>query len=112
MVGGLQYSSSDGSWKEDTVTEVNAVNPSSTIVRITEGMHKKYAGNIANADCENCSYSDMGGFAYLNGDVHLSFDIGENASLVIGEEGAYKTANLDSIATYYKRRSIKPAQVN
>ena len=44
----------------------------------------------------------MGGFAYLNGDVHLSFDIGENASLVIGEEGAYKTANLDSIATYYK----------
>ena len=51
LVGGLQYSSSDGSWKEDTVTEVNAVNPSSTIVRITEGMHKKYAGNIANADC-------------------------------------------------------------
>ena len=44
----------------------------------------------------------MGGFAYLYGDAHLSFDIGNNASLVIGEEGAYKTANLDSIATYYK----------
>ena len=82
LVGGLQY------------------NPSSTIVRITEGMHKKYAGNIANANC-NDLYSDEGGFAYLNGDVHLSFDIGENASLVIGEEGAYKTANLDSIATFY-----------
>ena len=76
-------------------------NPSSTIVRITEGMHKKYAGNIANAN-GNDLYSDEGGFAYLNGDAHLSFDIGENASLVIGEEGAYKTANLDSIATYYK----------
>lgn len=74
-------------------------NPSSTIVRITEGM-QKYAGNIANANC-NDLYSDEGGFAYLNGDVHLSFDIGENASLVIGEEGAYKTANLDSIATFY-----------
>lgn len=102
LVGGLQYSSSDGSWKEDTVSEVNAVNPSSTIVRITEGMNRKYAGNIAKADCEDCSYSDMGGFAYLYGDAHLSFDIGNNASLVIGEEGAYKTANLDSIATYYK----------
>ena len=101
LIGGLQYSSSDGSWKEDTVTEVNnAVNPSSTIVRITEGMHK-YAGNIANAD-KNLPYSDMGGFAYLYGDASLSFDIGENASLVIGEEEAYKTANLDSIATYYK----------
>lgn len=101
LIGGLQYSSSDGSWKEDTVTEVNnAVNPSSTIVRITEGMHK-YAGNIANAD-KNFPYSDMGGFAYLYGDASLSFDIGENASLVIGEEEAYKTANLDSIATYYK----------
>jgi hypothetical protein len=101
LIGGLQYSSSDGSWKEDTVTEVNnAVNPSSTIVRITEGMHK-YAGNIANAD-KNFTYSDMGGFAYLYGDASLSFDIGENASLVIGEEEAYKTANLDSIATYYK----------
>lgn len=101
LIGGLQYSSSDGSWKEDTVTEVNnAVNPSSTIVRITEGMHK-YAGNIANAD-KNFTYSDMGGFAYLYGDASLSFDIGENASLVIGEEEAYKTANLDSIATFYK----------
>lgn len=101
LIGELQYSSSDGSWKEDTVTEVNnAVNPSSTIVRITEGMHK-YAGNIANAD-KNLPYSDMGGFAYLYGDASLSFDIGENASLVIGEEEAYKTANLDSIATYYK----------
>lgn len=100
LIGGAQYSSPDGSWKEDTVTEVNAVNPSSTIVRITEGMHK-YAGNVANAD-KNFLYSDMGGFAYLCGDAHLSFDIGENASLVIGEEGAYKTANLDSIATYYK----------
>lgn len=78
----------------------DAVNPSSTIVRITEGMHK-YAGNIANAD-KNFSYSDMGGFAYLCGDAHLSFDIGENASLVIGEEGAYKTANLDSIASLNK----------
>lgn len=100
LVGGNQYRTSDGSWKEDTVSEINAVNPSSTIVRITEGMHK-YAGNIANAD-KKFSPSDMGGFAYLWGDAHLSFDIGENASLVIGEEGAYKTANLDSIATFYK----------
>lgn len=97
LIGGLQYSSTDNSWKENTVTKVNAVNPSSTIVRITEGMHK-YAGNIANAD-KKFRYSDMGGFAYLYGDAHLSFDIGNNASLVIGEEGAYKTANLDSIAT-------------
>ena len=75
LVGGLQYSSSDGSWKEDTVSEVNAVNPSSTIVRITEGMNRKYAGNTANADCEDCSYSDMGGFAYLYGSngVGVSF---------------------------------------
>ena len=81
-------------------------NPSSTIVRITEGRHMKYAGNITTADCETCSRPEMGGFAYLSGDAHLSFDIGENASLVIGEEGAYKTANLDSIVSLYAKRTI------
>ena len=86
LIGGLQYSSPDGSWKEDTVIEANAVNPSSTIVRISDGNHMKYAGNKAFTNCEKCTYSDMGGFAYLDGDAHLSFDIGQNASLVIGEE--------------------------
>ena len=110
LIGGLQYSSSDGSWKEDTVTEVNnAVNPSTLLFVL-----RKACINMLEISQMLIKISRIQIWAVLLICTVMPLFPSTWRKCLVGNwrRRGVKTANLDSIATYYKSTSIKPVQVN